>query len=553
MRGVLLLVLAVAAASGHTPVQRLSESRLDAVHAQRIEWKKNRPPLTEPDGALEDFRTLIVRGGPLFPSKSLNMAMRDAEVHAILSAPAEGIEIHRSSEPESKDQKRRADKFFDRYPDEVVGARIEFPVEALARWDRETKEVAVLGYAVTKIPDSRNPKAKIHPALLRAVTTHVLSPSRKESELAASLAEGHAYIAHDWLADPTGFRFFAETPLGVFEMGDEVAYNTANGPATIQAHVPVPAKLRLLRNGDTVAESNGSHLMYPLADAGAYRLEAALHVDGEDRPWIFSNPLYVRRPWDIRLPSAEVPESVELHSDITYTDGSADDANKHKLDLFIPRGKRDFPVLLFAHGGGWRTGDRFLYRALGNRLARAGIGVAIPSYRLMGVVGNQHPAQVEDIAAAFAWVRQHIAEYGGDASRLYVSGHSAGGHLVSLLALDRRYLAKHQLSPSDIRGVISMSGIYDVGNAPTFSLLGDRRDASPIRYVRSDAPRFLIAYCQWDLLTLPKQARNFSAELRKKLVSAQLLYIPRDNHISEIINITKESGPLIDAVLEFIQ
>jgi acetyl esterase/lipase len=554
VRGALLLIFAVvAAAPGRGPAARLSESRLDAVHAQRIEWKKKRPPLTESLGALEDYRTLIVDGDPPAASKSLTMAMRDAEVQAILPPPAEGIVIYRYSEPESKDHKRRAEKVFDRYPDEVVGASIDAPVEALSRWDRGTENSAVLGYAVSTIPGLGDPKAKIHPAFLRAVTTHVLSQSPKEQDLAESLAEGHAYVAHDWLADPAGFAFFAETYFGVFEMGDQVTYNSHTGPTMIQAHVPIPAKLRLLRNGDTVAEASGQHLMYEAEDEGAYRLEVALNVDGEDRPWIFSNPLYVRRPWDILLPSGEVPPSVELHADITYTDGASGDADKHKLDLFIPKGKRNFPVVLFAHGGGWRTGDRSLYRALGNRLAREGIAVAIPSYRLMGLVDNPHPAQVADIAAAFAWVYAHIGEYGGDASRFYVSGHSAGGHLVSLIALDGKYLAKYQLSPSDIRGVISLSGVYDVQRAVTFNVHGDRKDASPIFHVSSDAPRFLVAYCQWDLLTLPKQARSFSAELRKKLVSTQLLYIPRDNHITEIINITKESGPLIDAVLKFIQ
>jgi acetyl esterase/lipase len=254
------------------------------------------------------------------------------------------------------------------------------------------------------------------------------------------------------------------------------------------------------------------------------------------------------------LPSGETPPNVEFRPDITYTDGRPGDAGKHKLDLYLPKDKTNFPVLLFVHGGSWRTGDRSLYKALGNRFARAGIGVAIPSYRLMTLLnGNKHPAQVEDIAAAFAWVHANIAQYGGDTARLYVAGHSAGGHLVSLLALDERYLRQHDLSSNAIQGVISISGVYDVTRTLSFAAEGDKRDASPIRYVHNKAPRFFVSYCQWDYLTLPRQARQFAAALKKAFVETELIYIPRDNHITEVINLAKEDGPLLHGILNFIQ
>src|SRR5207247_1816478 len=200
----------------------------------------------------------------------------------------------------------------------------------------------------------------------------------------------------------------------------------------------------------------------------------------------------------------------------SYVEGEPAAADKHKLDLYLPRDKKNFPVLVFLHGGSWRTGDRSLYRALGNRFARAGIGVAIPSYRLMPK--NPHPAQIEDVAAAFAWVHDNIAQYGGDAARIYVTGHSAGGHLAALLALDEKYLQKFNLAPSAIRGVVAMSGVYDVDRLAVFEAQGDKHDASPIAHARRGAPPFLITYCQWDYLGLPKQARDFSAALRKSFV-----------------------------------
>jgi hypothetical protein len=71
--------------------------------------------------------------------------------------------------------------------------------------------------------------------------------------------------------------------------------------------------------------------------------------------------------------------------------------------------------------------------------------------------------------------------------------------------------------------------------------------------VHVSAPRFLISYCQWDYLTLPKQARDFAAALKKAFVDARLLYIPRDNHLTEIINVSKEDGPLVNAILSFVE
>jgi len=250
----------------------------------------------------------------------------------------------------------------------------------------------------------------------------------------------------------------------------------------------------------------------------------------------------------LRLPSAATPANVDVHEDISYIDG--DSSNKHKLDLYIPRGQKNFPVLMFLHGGGWVTGDRTMYHALGNRLARAGIGVVIPSYRLMPM--NPHPAQVEDAAAAFAWTRTNISDYGGDPQRVYAGGHSSGGQMAALLALDEQYLKPYGLDASAIRGVVSMSGVYDVDRLPTYIVTGIRREASPLHHIHRGAPPFLVSYCQWDYIGLPKQAREFAASLRKTLVATELIFIPKDTHITEMINFTRDDSPLLTAVLNFI-
>jgi acetyl esterase/lipase len=166
---------------------------------------------------------------------------------------------------------------------------------------------------------------------------------------------------------------------------------------------------------------------------------------------------------------------------------------------------------------------------------------------------NPHPAQIEDVAAAFAWVYRHGGEFGGDQSRIYLMGHSAGGHLVSLLATDRRYLEQQGIPATAIRGVISLSGVYDVRNTPAFAFDGDKAEASPLEFIRAGSPPFLITYCQWDYLGLPKQARDFAAALKKSFDAAEILYIPGETHISEIISAVRDGSPLSTAILGFIE
>ncbi len=125
------------------------------------------------------------------------------------------------------------------------------------------------------------------------------------------------------------------------------------------------------------------------------------------------------------------------------------------------------PVLFFVHGGAWKSGDKSDYRELGNTFAGThGFVTVVVNYRLSPEV--KHPAHVQDVAGAFAWTYKKISKYGGDPQRITIFGHSAGGHLVSLLAADASYLKAHRISTGKIRGGVSMSGRYDLAGLPRF-------------------------------------------------------------------------------------
>jgi acetyl esterase/lipase len=531
VRAVLAVLLSLSCFA-RTPRERLETRRLEAVHAQRIEWMKQRviaPAL----GVYRDFRA--VAAPPSASSLQLVEAAKNAGVQVVAfpeSAPLtgthEGVLFLEGGLPEFPE---KADRFQPKTPKEQRGLKSKFK-----QYPDEVFSVA--GEAI--------PQNSLD-AAFRNTSVHILARGLNESEIQASLARDRVYLAHDWLCDPAGFTFIAENDLGVYEIGDEAPLLHTH----LEAGVPVQAKLKLLRGDEVVAEANDSKINYTVEQPGEYRLEAWLPVDGEDRLWIYSHPLRVGGPPRLMLPSAAPAPNVEVRTDIVYTEGSPADEGKHKLNLYLPKDQKNFPMFVFLHGGSWRTGDRAIYGALGNRFAKTGIGVAIPSYRLMPA--HPHPAQIEDAAAAFAWVYRHASEFGGDPKRIYVVGHSAGGHLAALLALDDTYLKKLDVPITAIHGVASLSGVYDVSRLPGFVSEKDAPDPSPLDHVHAKAPPFLLTYCQWDYLGLPKQAREFAAALKKEFVATQLLYIPAESHITEIIHVVEDGDPIARALLNFVK
>ena len=430
------------------------------------------------------------------------------------------------------------------YPDEIFAAGTDYWPALFQKFDEETSARVFTGIAANDAHKNQTYNGVTfdpYEVSFRSVSTHLLARELTDGDVRESLRNGRAYVSHDWLCDPTGFSFTASNNNGVYDMGDRAPFIART---RLVANLPLTASVRILHKGTIVSEASDSKISFTPAEPGAYRLEAWLTVDGEQRPWIYSNPIYLDTVAGrgLTAPPTTIDSSVEVSKDISYTEGQEPDANKHKVDLYLPKGKSNFPVLIFIHGGSWRSGDRANYPALGNRFAKEGIGVVVPSYRLMP--GAPHPAQVEDATAAVDWVIRNIARHGGDAKRIYLSGHSAGGHLAAYAGLDRRFWP-------NLKGVLPLSGVYDVGPLPMF--LADKVDGSPMHRITSGAPPFLITYCQNDYPSLPAEARHFHAALLAAGVSAELVYIPNKNHISEIMDVWQDDDPTAAAILRFLR
>jgi acetyl esterase/lipase len=253
---------------------------------------------------------------------------------------------------------------------------------------------------------------------------------------------------------------------------------------------------------------------------------------------------------------------VEVVKDLSYNEARDADPDKHKLDLYLPKGRKDFPVLFFVHGDTWKFGDRKQYPTLGETFAARGVGTVVISYRLS--VGNppkvQHPAHIQDVAKAFAWTCTHIGKYGGRADQIFCCGHSAGGHLVSLLATDESYLKAEKHSFADIRGVISMSGVYTIFPVgPIASAFGKDpevcKKASPIFNVGDKKhPPFLLVYADADYPLLGYMAEKMCDKLKEHKCEASALKVADRSHVSIIVKTaTEPDDPTRQAVLDFIK
>jgi len=234
------------------------------------------------------------------------------------------------------------------YHDAMFASQLDYPSLYLAKWDRETPHRRVVGIGandchhnqvvvakvidaesvrvgtiVDKNEDMRVMTADTYPGIreltegknpgdivaqldfdpyhvaMTNLSTHILAAELTEPTVRKALKRGHAYVSHDWMGDPTGFLFAVtdgnKKPSGPDDllgiMGDERSFEEG---MTLVAESPLPCSFTLIRDGEIVAERKGRTFSHTPDAPGAYRLEAWLDIDDEDRIWIYSNPIYLR-------------------------------------------------------------------------------------------------------------------------------------------------------------------------------------------------------------------------------------------------------------------
>jgi arylformamidase len=178
------------------------------------------------------------------------------------------------------------------------------------------------------------------------------------------------------------------------------------------------------------------------------------------------------------------------------------------------------------------------------------------NYRLSPKV--QHPEHILDVTRAFAWTVRNVSRYGGDPEHIFVCGHSAGAHLVSLMTVDKRYLEEHKLSTKNICGVIPVSGIFEIPDGLFTMVFGEdpekRRQASPLLQARGGLPPFLFLYADADLPYCDRPAAEaFCKALKDKGTSATTREIAMSNHYTMVTSLARQGDPVSTAIIDFIK
>lgn len=210
--------------------------------------------------------------------------------------------------------------------------------------------------------------------------------------------------------------------------------------------------------------------------------------------------------------TADAKVDYATEENILYKDEGrepSDDYSKEqcRLDFYHPTNKPGFSTVVWFHGGGLCSGSRFVPE----ELKRQGIAVVAAGYRLHPKVAC--PAYIEDAAAAVAWAFNNVARFGGNADRIYVSGHSAGGYLTAMIGLDKRWLAKYGIDANRIAGLVPLSGhmithmtIRKERGIPDSQPIID--EFAPLYHVRPDAPRLVLLTGDRELEMLGRYEEN---------------------------------------------
>lgn len=178
-----------------------------------------------------------------------------------------------------------------------------------------------------------------------------------------------------------------------------------------------------------------------------------------------------------------------------------------RLDLYYPAGIKGFTTVVWFHGGGINSGNKHI----SDKLKEKEIAVVAVNYRLSPQVKN--PAYIEDAAAAVAWTFKNIEKYGGDISKIVVSGHSAGGYLASMVGLDKKWLEEFGIDANQIAMLVPFSG----HTITHFTIREERGIAgtqpvvdefAPLYHVRADAPPLVLITGDRDLEILGRYEEN---------------------------------------------
>ena len=257
--------------------------------------------------------------------------------------------------------------------------------------------------------------------------------------------------------------------------------------------------------------------------------------------------------------------------DVPYANPATE---RQVLDIYAPKDAKNLPVVFWIHGGGWQAGDKAEVQTKPVVFTDQGFVFVSTNYRLLPKVEME--TIVDDVAKSLGWVHNHIAEYGGDPTRIFVMGHSAGAQLAALLCTDSHYLKAEGVPFTVLKGCVPVDGdTYDIpaiietaetrrrvhhqpqakfghrekfGNDPKKHL-----DFSAVTHVAKDKniPPFLILYVA-DHPDNSAQAQRFGAVLKETGIPVTVLAGKDTNHTKINENLGVEADQTQKPLFEFM-
>lgn len=243
---------------------------------------------------------------------------------------------------------------------------------------------------------------------------------------------------------------------------------------------------------------------------------------------------------------------------VAYGTGPRQQLDVYKPARAAPRG--GWPVVVFFYGGSWNRGQRGDYAFVGEALASRGVLTLVADYRLYPEV--RYPDFLRDSAAALAWGLTHATELGGDPTRVFVMGHSAGAYNAAMLALDTRWLQDTGHAPRELAGFVGLAGPYDFlpivnpDARPVFFHPDYPPGTQPLEHAGKGAPRSFLGAAREDELVNPQRnSQGLATKLQAAGVPVTLKFYDRVGHMTLVAAFgapLRWLAPVLDDVASFV-
>ena len=243
-----------------------------------------------------------------------------------------------------------------------------------------------------------------------------------------------------------------------------------------------------------------------------------------------------------------------LHRDLAYGEGP-----RQRFDLYLPEKiSSPAPVLLFFYGGAFRAGRKSEYRVMGEAFASRGIVVAVADYRIHPRA--RFPDFLHDGAAALAAVHARVPEFGGNPSRIFLAGHSAGAYISVMLAANPAFVRAANADPSWIRGVIAMAGRYHeipLGDATGVRIFGGpaRDETRPSSFIDGKRPPMLLLAGADDSPEVLESHSKLASHLKEHGSAVEEITYPRIGHMGIMLALAprfRHRAPIRDDIVGFV-